>query len=134
MTAYNYTKVAKREKRTYSLFDLRISRNGLTTSTIQSCLIFLAIFTIFGLIFCAVTGTLWYNPLLFVRGPQVAYFYLIFIGTPLALGIGLNSYKIQEYRATDYIKIYCTPKKPLNQHGRRIKIQGYQMDGFVERI
>ena len=136
MVVYNYTKIKRREKRLYSIFNTNISSSGIIINTLQTCGILLAIFSILGLIFCALTKKLWYNPLLFLGADsnKTSYFYIFFIALPVVLGFFLHSYKIQNYKLIDYIKIYFTPKISLDQNGKRIKLDKYKIDTFVERV
>ena len=94
----------------------------------------LALFTVPGLIFCMVTRKFWYNPINIAEGSAVGYFYLVFIFLPIVIGVFLNSYRVQNYRLIDYIKLYLQPKKPINQHGRHVKLTGYQINSFVEKL
>jgi hypothetical protein len=134
MIVYNYTKIQRREKRVYSLFNTTISQQGLSMGMIKTSGGVLAIFTVLGLLFCLITGKMWYSPLNLANSSSVGYFYLVFVILPVAIGIGLNSYKIQNYRAIDYIKLYIQPKKPLNQHGKVVKLEGFKINSFVERL
>ena len=120
MEVYNYTKVKKRDKKIYSLFNTPVSRSGLSLKVIYTSLGCLVIFSIFGLLFCWITGTFWYNPINIAKGSQVGYFYIIFIGIPISIGIALNTLKIQNYKLIDYLKIYFTPKIPLNQKKKKL--------------
>jgi hypothetical protein len=134
MIVYNYTKIQRREKRVYSLFNTTISQQGFSMGMIKTAGGVLAIFTVLGLLFCAMTGKFWYNPLNLANGTAMGYFYMVFVFLPIGLGVGLNSYKIQNYRALDYLKLYLQPKKPVDQHGRVIKLIGYKINSFVERL
>lgn len=134
MVVYNYTKIQKRDKRVYSLFNTTVSQQGLPMETIKTCGACLAVFTVFGLIFCGITGTLWYSPLQLASGSAAGYFYMIFVLLPIIIGVGLNMYKIQNYKAIDYLKLYIQPKIPLDQHGKQVKLVGYHWDTFVERL
>lgn len=134
MVVFNYTKVQKRDKKVYSIFDTTISQQGLSLKMIKTIGGVLAIFTVLGLLFCLLTDNFWYNPINFANGTSVGYFYIVFVFLPIAIGIGLNSYKIQNYRAIDYFKLYIQPKRPIDQHGKRVKLLGYKIDSFVERL
>lgn len=134
MVVYNYTKVKRREKKLYSLFNTTISRSGWSVNTLKTCAIFLAIFSVFGVAFCLITGTFWYNPISIAESSSAGYFYMVFIFTPIGIGIMLNSCKIQNYKAVDYLKIYFIPRIPLNQDGKRIKLVGYKQNTFIEKI
>ena len=134
MTVYSYTKIQRREKRVYSLFNTTISQQGLSMGMIKCAGGALAVGTLLGLLFCAFTGTMWYNPVHFVENSNSGYFFIVFVGVPIAIGIALNSYKIQNYRAVDYLKLYLQPKQPLNQDGKRVKLVGFHVKGFVERL
>lgn len=135
MIVYNYTKVQRREKRVYSMFNQTISQSGFSVPMLQVCGACLAVFTILGLIFCSVTGTMWYNPINLTTGSSAAsWFYMIFVGIPIGLGIFLTTYKIQNYRVIDFIKLYLQPKTPLDSNGKKVVIQGYRMKTYVERL
>ena len=134
MVVFNYTKIKRREKRIYTFFDITISSSGIVANSLITSGILLGIFTVFGLIFCAITKTFWYNPVNLAKSSKVGYFYLIFIILPIVLGMFLNSYKIQNYKLIDFIKIYFIPKIPLNQDGRRVKLDKYEINSFIERI
>lgn len=134
MIVFNYTKVKKRDKKLYSLFNTTISRSGWSVSTLQTCLFILAIFSVFGIAFCLITGTFWYNPISFANNSSAGYFYMFFVFLPIFIGIMLNSCKIQNYKAIDYLKMYFIPKIPIDQDGKRIKLYGYSTDTFIEKI
>lgn len=134
MVVYNYTKVKRREKKVYSLFNTNISKSGISLNTVYTCLALLAIFAIFGVAYCVATDTFWYNPINIVKTSSAGYFYLIFIFTPIGIGVFLNSFKVENYTALDYLKIYFTPRVPLDQNGKRVKLYGYKIDAFVERM
>ena len=131
---YNYTKVKRREKRVYSIFNATVSKQGLSMDTIKVCAVLLAIFSVFGLLFCLITGTFWYNPINLASSSSVGYFWMIFVICPIALGATLNTCKIQNYTISEYIKLYFQPKTPLDQNGKKIKISGHKVNGFIERI
>ena len=90
---------------------------------IYTCLACLIFFNIFGIIFCFATHKVWYNPISLAESSLAGYFFIIFIGAPICLGILLNVLKIQNYKMIDYLKIYFTPKIPLNQNGSAIEIE-----------
>ena len=134
MIVYNYTRVKKREKKTYSIFDTTVSSNGFSVRTVKTCTAMLFLFALVGVPFCLISGTFWYNPIHILEGTSAGYFYFVFIFAPIGLGIALNSTKIQNYKAIDYLKIYFAPKAPLNQEGKKIKTDEFKIDTFVERI
>lgn len=134
MIANNYTSIKKREKRLYSAFNTTVSQTGIAFKTIQTSGVFLFIFGIFGLLFCMITGTFWYNPLSLAGSSSAGYFYIIFVFAPVVLGVTVNTVKVQNYKLIDYLKIYFTPKIPVDQDGKKIKVQGYIQEGFVEII
>lgn len=134
MIVYNYTKVKKREKRIYSLFNTTISTSGLSVNSLKLSGIMLLIFGVFGIIFCLITGTNWYNPIAITKGSQVGYFYVVFVFAPIGIGMALNTMKIQNYRAIDYLKMYFMPKPVLDQNGKKVKLVGYKQDTFIEKI
>ena len=134
MVVFNYTKVKRREKRVYSLFNTTISKSGWSVDTLQTCGIFLAIFSVFGIAFCLFTGTFWYNPISMAQSSAAGYFYIVFVFTPIGIGIMLNACKVQNYKAIDYLKMYFKPKAPLDHNGKKIKIEGYEQNAFIERI
>ena len=134
MIVYNYTSIQRREKRVYSLFNTTISQQGLSMGMIKCAGGVLGLFTVPGLLFCMMTNKFWYNPINMAEGSAVGYFYLVFVILPICIGIFLNSYKIQNYRVIDYIKLYIQPKKPLNQYGKVVKLEGFSIDGFVEKL
>lgn len=103
-------------------------------STLKTCGILLAIFSVFGIIFCIVTDTIWYSPLNFSKGSAAGYFYMVFVVTPIAIGVALNSTKIQNYKAIDYLKLYFKPKKPINQNGEKVVLTKYKQETFIERL
>lgn len=133
MVVFNYTHIKRREKRLYSVFNTNISKTGIVTNMLLTMVVLVAIFSIPGLIFCKITGKLWYNPLLFTENGAVGYFYLFFVGLPIAISIALFNVKIQSYRLLDYLKIYFSPKVPLNQFGKPIKTESYKMDIFIRK-
>jgi hypothetical protein len=134
-TVSNYTAAKRREKQVYDLLFIHF-RSGIALGVLSTTAILLVPFTVIGLIFCKVTDTLWYNPLLFATGNSsaVGYFLLIFIGAPIGLGMFLNSYKIQNYKAIDYLKLYFVPKTPINARGRKKRIEQYKIKSFVEKF
>lgn len=134
MVVFNYTKVKRREKRVYSLFNTTISRSGWSVNTLQTCGIFLAIFSVFGIAYCIISGTFWYNPITIAESSAAGYFYIVFVFTPIGIGVMLNSCKVQNYKAIDYLKIYFKPRIPLDQNGKRVKLDGYKQNTFIERI
>ena len=134
MKVYNYTKIKKREKRIYSIMNTNFSSEGIAANVISTSAAMLSIFSIFGLTFCALTHKFWYNPIYIAYGPEIGYFYLIFVFIPIGLGILLNKFKIQNYTALDYLKIYFYPKIPLRQDGKKLKMEKIEINGFVERI
>lgn len=77
---------------------------------------------------------MWYNPLMMAEGSAAGYFYMVFVGAPIGLGMFLVLYKVQNYRVIDFIKLYLQPKHPCDANGRRVRIQGYKMKTFVERL
>ena len=134
MVVHNYTKVKRREKRVYSLFNTTVSKSGWSVNMLIISGVLIAIFAIFGVAFCVITHTNWYSPFAIARSSSVGYFYIIFIFTPIGLGITLNSYKIQGYKAIDFLAMYFMPKKSLDQNGKIIKLTGYKINTFVEKI
>lgn len=134
MIVYNYTRVQRRDKRIYTLFDTTISKQGISINTIKSSVLVLSIFTIFGILFCSITGKFWYNPKYIIESSSVGYFYTFFVLIPISIGVMLDMYKIQNYRALDYIKLYIQPRTPLDHNGRKVKPTGYKIDSFVERL
>lgn len=134
MVVFNYTKVRKRDKRIYSLFNTPVSKSGISTKVIYTSLVVGAFLNIFGILICIITKTIWYNPIHFTEGTTVGYFYMVFIFGPMAIGIALNTLKIQNYKLVDYLLIYFSPKIPLNQNGKRLRLKGYKMDTFVEKL
>ncbi len=134
MTVFNYTKVKRREKRLYTLFNTTISKTGIVTNTIYTCVALVLVFFLPGLLVCKLTGTFWYNPLMIISTSSAGYFWLVFIFAPIALGVSLNSVKIQIYKMIDYIKMYLSPKQPIDHNGKRVTLDGYEIDAFVDRI
>ena len=132
MVVYNYTKIKRREKRVYSLFNTTISQTGLLTSTLQICGVLLFIFNFLGILFCVTTGWWLYNPLTITQA--TLWFYLIVIGIPIGLGIWLNTAKIQNYKIIEYLIIYFKPKKPVDHNGKIIKITEYDINTHVEKF
>lgn len=134
MIVFNYTKIKRREKRLYAILNTTVSRSGIVVKTIQTCGIVLGIFSIFGLVFCGITGTFWYNPIGLASGTGTGYFYLVFVLAPIAIGVILNQAKIQNYKLVDYLRIYFTPKVALDQDGKKIKLTKYKVDSFIEKL
>lgn len=134
MIVYNWTSIKRRDKRLYSFQNTVISRSGISYGYIKIAAVCLFIFTIFGLIFCAATKTLWYNPITIAESSAAGYFYIVFVGAPLGLAGFLNGYKIQNYRAIDFIKIYFMPKTPVDQDNKKIRIKGNTINGFIEHL
>lgn len=134
MVVYNFTKIKRREKRLYSIFNTTVSKTGLATNTIYTSIAMLILFSIPGLIICKITGTFWYNPLLIASNPNVGYFYVFFIGMPIALATALNTCKIQNYKIIDYLKMYIAPKHMIDHNGKRVNINGIKIDAFIEKI
>ena len=95
----------------------------------------LAVFNFFGILLCLITGNFYYSPKFLIDGSSSGkYFYMFFIFLPIGIGVFLDSYKIQNYRAVDYLKLYLQPKFPIDHNNKRIKLYGYKIDGFVERM
>lgn len=134
MVVYNYTHIKKRDKKIYSAFNTTISQSGIAFGTVKIAAAFLAIFSVFGLLFCLITGTFWYNPISLAKSSASGYFYLVFIIAPISLGVFTNTFKVQNYKLIDYLKIYFMPKHPIDHDGKRVKIEGYTQEGFVEII
>lgn len=133
MVVYNYTRVKRRDKRVYSLFNTTVSKSGWSVNTLIISGLLLAIFGVFGIIFCIITKMNWYSPFSIAKSSLVGYFYLVFVFAPIGIGITLNSYKIQGYKSIDFLIMYFSPKKALNQNGKIIKLTGYNMNTFVEK-
>lgn len=131
--AYNWSRVQRRDKRIYSLFNTTISQQGVSMDVIKYCCLALGLFSIPGLAICAATGTFLYNPF---GGNSSAsgVFFFFFVLTPIVIGVSLNTYKVQNYRLVDFIKLYLQPKTPVDIHGRRVKFTGFKITGFVERL
>jgi len=134
MEVFNYTKLKKREKRVYKLMDIKFSQDGIATDIIKTSAVMLGIFSIFGFLVCALTNKLWYNPIYFIETSFTGWFYLIFVGGPIGLGIALNKVKVQNYKLIDYLKIYFSPKIPLDQNGKKFKIHKIETNTFIERL
>ena len=134
MIVNNYTSIKRREKRIYSIFNQTVSRSGFTANTLIVCGVLLGLFTVIGVIFCFITGTLWYNPANLIENSDTGYFYIIFIGFPIGIGVCLNTVKIQNYKLIEYLSIYFTPKIPRDENGKRISISRYKIDKFIERM
>lgn len=134
MVSFNYTRVKRRDKKIYSLFNTPVSKTGISMKILYTCLGCLAIFNIFGILFCIMTGKIWYNPLMLAQTSATGYFYIVFIMLPIGIGIALNTLKVQNYKLIDYLKIYFTPKIPLDQNGKKLKIDGYNIDTFIEDL
>lgn len=134
MVVFNYTGIKRREKRIYSFFNTNISKTGIVANTVITSATLVGIFGIFGLLFCWLTGTFWYNPLTLATTSKAGYFYLVFVFTPISIGIFVNSVKFQNYKLIDFLKIYFTPKIALNQDGKKVKIDKYSVEAYIERI
>lgn len=134
MIVLNYTRTRKRDKKYYQFMNANISAAGIGAKTVKTSGFLLAIFTVLGAIYCSLTGTIWYNPLLLADGTGAGYFYMVFVGAPIGIGIALNSVKVQNYKLVDYLIIYFAPKHPIDQSGRKLKITGYEVSGFVEKL
>lgn len=132
MVVYNYTKIKRREKRVYSLFNTTVSKTGIVTSTLQICGVLVLIFNIFGILFCSITNWWLYNPLTFSQATM--WFYSIVFLLPCALGVWLNTAKIQNYRIIEYLIIYFKPKNPIDHNGKKVKITEYHINTHVERL
>ena len=127
--AKNYTKVRRREKRFYSIYETKISETGVLRGSVTLTALMMLPFNIIGIIFCLATGVVWYSPILFINQPnKVGYFYVFVFVLPTIIGFSLNQYKIQGYKAWDYFKMYFMPKTPVNQNGQRVTIDGYSFD------
>lgn len=132
--AKNYTKVRRREKRFYSIYDTKISETGILRGSIALAALMMLPFNLIGLIFCNITGTFWYNPFLFIERPnETGYFYIFAFALPIIAGFTLNQKKIQGYKAWDYLKMYFMPKVPVNQNGERITIEGYELNTEIQK-
>lgn len=134
MIVFNYTKIKRREKRVYALFNTTISTTGILSRIIYTCVACIGIFTIPGLIICKITNNLWYNPINLISSTFAMYFYSIFIFLPIAIGIALNNIKIQNCRLLDYLKMYFTPKIQIDQNGKKLNINAIKINSFVEKI
>ena len=135
MRLYNYTNIKHREKRLYSIFDTTISKTGIMMGSLYTALILLLPFTIVGVLFCIKTGYLWYNPVyLFDNTQGVLVFYMVTIAFPIGLGFFLNSYKIQNLKAIDYLKMVMAPKTPKSSDGSKISETRYKIDALVEKV
>lgn len=134
MKIFNYSSIKRRDKKVYSIFNATVSQQGLGMFTVKVSAMFLALFTVFGLIFCWVTGTFWYSPLALAHGTSAGYFYLAFVFAPIGLGVGMSNWKIQNYRAIIYLKMYFSPKKAINHDNKKVKIHGYRLKSFIEHI
>lgn len=132
MVVYNYTKIKRREKRIYSVFNTTISKTGFITSTLQICGVLLIFSNILGILFCKITNWWLYNPLNVTQATM--WFYTIVFGVPIGLGFWLNTAKIQGYKIIEYLIIYFKPKYPINHNGKRIKIRKYEFNTHIERL
>ena len=129
MIAKNFTKVRRREKRFYSLYDTKISETGILKGSIALAALMMLPFNAIGFLYCNLTGTFWYNPFLFLESPnETGYFYIFVFVLPTIIGFALNQKKIQGYKAWDYLKMYFMPKIPVNQNGERVTIEGYELN------
>lgn len=134
MVVWNYTSVVRRQKRIYSFFDFNLSRDGISLDVVITAGLLIVLFTIPGLIVCKVTDTIWYNPIMLAKSTFCGYFWLIFIGAPIGLGVFLHTFKIQNYVLIDYLKIYFRPRHALNKFGKRLTMHSYKINSFVEKI
>lgn len=134
MTAYNYTGVKRREKRLYRIFNTTISSTGIVTSTIYMSLAMLLLFALPGMLVCKITGKFWYNPLNIISESATGWFYLFFVALPIGIGIALNTWKIQNYKVIDYLKMYFTPKHMIDHNGKRVTVEKISIDTFIEKI
>lgn len=116
------------------MFNTTVSKQGLSMGFLHCAAGCLAVFALPGILICALTHTIWYNPLTFVSSSAGGYFLLVFVCLPVALGAFLNSYKVQGYRLVDYIKLYLEPKIPIDHSGKRVKISAHAVDAFMERL
>lgn len=134
MRVFNYTKIKKRDKKMHAIFNTTVSKEGLSLELVKVSGFMILIFLIPGLIFCKITGTLWYNPLLIIQGSQSLYFLLIFLGAPIGIALLLLNYRIQNLLLINYLKIYFQPKVPKNVFGKNVKTTGCKYKTFVERL
>lgn len=130
---YNYTRLQKRDKRLYAIFDTTLSSSGLAMDLVYTAAAMLAVFTIPGAIFCLITHTFWYNPIHILDGSSVGYFWMIFVFLPIVIAVMLQTIKIQNYKLITYLKMKLSPKKPLDQSGKKIKIKSIKYNTFIER-
>lgn len=135
MRVRNYTNIKTREKRVYTFFDVTVSKEGLVVKTLYTMATLLLIFTIFGVATCFGFETNFYSPFRFMTNAKsTAIFYIIFVITPIGLGQWLNSYKVQNYKLVDYLKIIMIPKVPKNSDGKILKEKGYKINGFIDKL
>lgn len=134
MIVHNYTKVKIRDKKIYKFQNWTIPGGGVALRTLQIVGALLVPFTIIGVIICAVTGTIWYNPLEIAYGPAAAWFLTVFIGGPTGIGIFLSNYKIQNYPVIAYLSLYFTSRKTVDKNNKAVTEDVYSQDCFVEKI
>lgn len=135
MRVRNFTNIKKREKRIYTFYDVTISQQGLVVDTLQVIGFMLLIFNIIGVIFSIAMRTNYYSVFRLLDYPKSsAAFYFFFIIFPIVLGSWMSTYKIQNYKVVDYLKIVITPKIPLDSNGKKLSDKGYETDALVERL
>jgi hypothetical protein len=134
MVVSNYTSIQKRDKRVYAIFNTTVSKRGIALRAVKVSVMFLVAFSIVGLAVCAVTNQMWYNPLLLLSTSNVGYFYVIFVFSPVALGVFSVTYKIQNYVLIDYAVIYLMPKIAVDKDGKRLRMVKWKINTFVERV
>lgn len=128
----NYSKANVEDKRLYTIQGSVISKNGISYRMILVSSILIFIFNLFGIIFCAATGKLYYFML--NDFSTMANFYIITFVIPLIIAGYLCNAKLYGYPAIEYFIMVIKKKIAIDNNGNKIKISAIREDGFVELL
>lgn len=130
-TAYNFSKLKTREKRLYSINDLKLSSTGFATTFVGILCALVAVSFVMNILICAIMGVWYINPL------TEDGFDLTGLAITLAIPIGLACLlyycKIQSYRVYEFLIIYFKPKPIININGKTVKDESYSFDAYLEQ-
>lgn len=132
MYAYNFSKLDQREKKLYSIDDLKISSSGFPLRFVAMAAVLLAISAAINIPVCMSIGH-WYclpideNVDFQTWGPLLCW------GIPIGIAAVLYWCKISQYRLCDLIYLYLKPKRMISATGKVITYQKIKFDAFLER-
>lgn len=129
---YNYSGLANKEQKIYSIGDTKISATGISISFLKITAPTAIIGTIIGLVINGILGTHFYA----IGTSSFNFTYILATtGLGIAIGLGLWYIPVQNYKLYEWILAYFRPKYIYNNEGQIAKRQKYtniKVEGIVE--